>query len=115
MPLGKLEEHENDKLGLRDAFHVACVLCDKDQDREWELKPGMLVRFTGDSFTAVRPALEGEPSHGIIDPFLSPLDLSEDNLFWVLIRPGYASAPTHNFDLSISDVPEGEWSCQGCA
>lgn len=117
MPLGKLEPHENDKLGLRDAFHVACVLCEKDGQTDpppWTPAPGMPVRFTGDSFTAVRPALPGEPAHGIIDPFLTLADLSEYHLFWVLVRPGLASAPTHNYELNISDVPTGEWSCKDC-
>lgn len=110
MPLGKLEDHENHKLGLRDAFHVACVLCESDPD--FKLTPGMAVRFTGDSFSIVRPALAGEPPHGIVDPFISPLDMEE--LFWVLVRPGLASAPTHNYELNITDVETGEWTCKEC-
>ncbi len=111
MPLGNKERHEDSKLGKQDAFHVACVLCEADEDYA-AIKPGMNVRFTGDSFTMVRPANKGEVVHGIVDPFLPEVEAY--SMFWVLIKPGYASAPTHSFNLAITDVPEGEWSCKDC-
>ncbi len=111
MPLGNKERHEDSKLGKQDAFHVACVLCEREESFG-EVYPGAPVRFTGDSFTRVRVAQKGEVVHGIVDPFLT--EIEDYSMFWVLIKPGYASAPTHSFNLAITDVPEGEWSCKDC-
>lgn len=111
MRLGNKERLEDSSLGKQDAFHVACVLCEEDA-QYGKIMPGMPVRFTGDSFTSVRKALAGETVHGIVDPFLP--EVEDYSLFWVMIKPGYASAPTHSYTLNITDVPEGEWSCKDC-
>lgn len=115
--LGKTEEHQNRLIGRRDAFHVACVLCDWDEDYGSAPEPGMRVRFTGDAFGSVRPAKANELAHGVIDPFLTSKPRIDDDMFWVLLMPGLASAPQHNFELKIpvdGDMQKGQWDCRDC-
>jgi hypothetical protein len=115
LKLGNSEECLNSLLGRRDAFHVACVLCTWDEDYQERPAAGLRVRFTGDAFSEVRPLKNvDETAHGIIDPFLqSPL--TGEDMFWVLLMPGLASSPQHNFDLKIDDVEyKGQWDCRDC-
>lgn len=119
MKLGEPVEQENHLLGRRDAFHVACVLCAWSEDHWPAVDPqaGALVRFTGDAFSEVRPIKEGETPHGVVDPFLTCSPSTDDQMFWVLLMPGLASAPQHHFDLNIDLDPEmlkGQWDCRNC-
>jgi hypothetical protein len=78
----------------------------------------MPVRFTGDAFSEVRKSNDGEIPHGVIDPFVSMAALDNDTMFWVLLFPGLASAPQHNFDLQIAltqDMEDGQWDCRDCS
>jgi hypothetical protein len=110
MRLGQKESYDNPLLGRKDAFHVAAVLCHSE---DVPLEPGDYVRFTGDSFTRVEKVEDHSKAHGIVDPFLS--EKTGDDLFWVLVKPGLASGVNHNFELTISDVEHGEWSCKECS
>lgn len=117
MKLGQVEEQRNELLGRRDAFHVACVLCTWDEDCGSEPEAGARVRFTGDAFSEVRPSKPGELTHGIIDPFLKDRPKPYDDMFWVLLMPGLADAPRHEFNLKIDlddEMRTGQWDCRDC-
>lgn len=118
MKLGQIEEQRNELIGRRDAFHVACALCTWSEDHEGHPEPGARVRFTGDAISEVRLAKPGESAHGILDPFLDEHPKPYDQMFWVLLMPGLASAPRHHFDVSIEvegDMRKGQWDCRDCA
>ena len=116
--LGETDLDNNRLIGRRDAFHVACVMCSWSEDEPNKPKPGMRVRFTSAAFSEVRPCLSyNEKAHGIIDPFLEVEHIQLDTKFWVLLRPGLAGAPQHNFDLSIPldpDMNKSTWDCRDC-
>ena len=117
MKLGQTEENSNEFLGRKDAFHVACVLCHWDEEYAPAPKPGEPVRFTTAAFSKVRVCRKDEAAHGIVDPFLKSL-AAEDDMFWVLLMPGLAGAPQHNFDLQIpveGDMDKSTWDCRGCS
>lgn len=104
--------------GLRDAFHVPCVLVETDQ----HLAPGQWVRFTDDKFDRVYGVNPNGGGHGIVDPFVDSIKPG-DNVF-VLLKPGTISERlTHHFDLNIKDVMRSlttsvqddyEDQCKGC-
>lgn len=117
MKLGQAVEQTNSLIGRRDAFHVACVLCTWDEDCGVLPGAGMKVRFTGDAFSEVRQAKSEEVAHGVIDPFLAKNPARYDEMFWVLLMPGLADAPRHEFDLHIcldGDMRKGQWDCRDC-
>lgn len=114
LQIGQLQP--NQPLGLRDAFHVACVLVKSDH----ELTGSDPVRFTDTSFTMVEPCKAGN-SHALVDPFLNGVRKGEQ--FFVLLKPGTISERlTHHFDINVTDVPkspldeeEDEYDeCRGC-
>jgi hypothetical protein len=112
MRLGEKENYENCLLGRKDAFHVACVLCESD---DHPLKPGDYVCFTGDAYCKVVKVEDREKAHGIVDPFLADDHACCGDLFWVLVKPGLASGVNHNFQLNIDGIAQGEWSCKECS
>jgi hypothetical protein len=112
LKLGTQIEHENHLIGKKDAVHIAVVMCSASDDFGHP-RPGQRVRFTGDAFSEVRPAVGSEPFHGVVDPFLENVNL--DDLFLVIIKPGLASTVRHDYDLNITDTEEnGQWDCRGC-
>lgn len=117
MKLGQVEELLNQNIGKRDAFHVACVLCEWDESGA-PPTPGMRVRFTGDAFSSVRQVQGDECAHGVIDPFLTNNPPVYEAMFWVLLMPGLASAPRHDFEMQIAideGMAKGEWDCRDCS
>lgn len=79
----------------RDAVHVAILPAIAGM----KLFPGAEVRQLADG-RWIRTI--GEPSTGIVDPFLK-LSVQEDEPFWLLLHPGSITSLTHDWDHP--DIP----------
>lgn len=119
MKIGEPGVHS--QLGLRDSFHVGCVMV---QSNEGNLKPGQAVRFTNHRMTTVE-ACRPDKKHAIVDPFLEEVGL----YFLVLVAPGLVGPLVHNFaiksvdgfdsyppepDPVTMDVVDDDDGCKGC-
>lgn len=99
--LGRLVE-PGSVAGVRDAFHVGCVLVRSNV----AIQPGQKVRFVNDLFQEVVPA-GSLAAHAIADPFVSAFGPPGTCLFWVILMPDTTRNLAHHFDLNISDVAIG--------
>lgn len=99
--LGRLVE-PGSVAGLRDAFHVGCVLVRSQHP----IQPGQKVRFVNDLFQEVVPA-GSQAAHAIADPFVSSFGPPGATLFWVILMPDTTRNLTHHFELNVTDVPIG--------
>lgn len=86
---------EPNQLGMRDAGHIACVVCRSDDN----VRAGMYVRFVY-GLDSDRPTVvecERSQAHGIVDPFAP----GGGRAFLVLVHPRHVSGLTHHYDLDI--------------
>lgn len=83
--------------GRRDAFHVPAILVRSDEN----LRPGENIRFTDDTYTAVRSSGQSD-RHAVADPFVK--EIPKGCAFWALLMPDLVSNLVHHFNLT-TDVP----------
>lgn len=77
-------------VGMRDAFHVPCVLVTSDM----KTFGGSPVKFLNDSKVA---PCETASSHGVVDPFLG--QVLPGQAFWVFVKPALVDNLVHSFEV----------------
>ena len=103
MRIGSLNSDE--ALGKRDAIHVPVVLVESDDP----LYGGLHVQFVDNDFNKVTPCIP-QVSHAVVDPFIDRVSPGEK--VWVMLQPESIGGLTHQYDINIKGLPQGEASLQ---
>jgi len=107
MKLG--EDAINYASGTKDAVHVPVVVAYVNGS---PLKPGDSVRFTDNGFCEVI-ASNVEDRHGIVDPFAPESEYGDNDLVFVLVKPGLTQNLRHEYDI-ITDEGYYDSDCVNC-
>ncbi|MHA1943809.1 MAG: hypothetical protein ACW96M_05375 [Candidatus Thorarchaeota archaeon] len=109
LTFGNLSE-DQDKKGLRDAFHAPAILCQINIDNCRTCPDDVkFVRFTDEECTEVAPC-EREQAHGVVDPFVELEWYMDNKLVWVLLKPGIVTNLYHAFEMELEPMSDEEKS-----
>ena len=101
-----------DLVGMRDAFHVPCVLV-QAADRE-DITAGCRVRFITEKMVSKSP--ENGEYDAIVDPFLESCPTPRQHAFWVFVKPDLVESFSHTYEIAgltrVKNVSDDE--CSGC-